>query len=109
QRQVNNGIKKRLERKLIAHKYHRASVTASASRPSITARGCVLDPPSDFLISSFLFVSLCAFEMKLGLWVRHGSRLGSYDTLSNSSDLGLSSPRVTWAYCVSRVTVLTSW
>src|SRR5262245_3478581 len=61
-----------------------ASVVTSASRPSMTARDCVLEPPCDCLIDS---VSPgCSFwylAVKAAFMSRHSSRVGSYETFSS--------------------------
>jgi len=54
-----------------------ASVTTSASRPSITARAWVPEPPCDCLMASGVPVSFSYFGTKAALTSRHSSRVGS--------------------------------
>jgi hypothetical protein len=54
-----------------------ASVTTSASRPSMTARAWVLEPPCDCLMDSATPFSFAYCRMKLSLISRHSSRVGS--------------------------------
>src|SRR5262245_57785588 len=56
---------------------HRASETTSASRPSITARAWVVEPPCDCLISSVLPLCAWYFGVNAALMSRHSSRVGS--------------------------------
>ena len=60
-----------------------ASVTTSASRPSITERACLPEPPCDWLTSSVcpVFCFHCAPNALLTSW--YSSRVGSYDTFSS--------------------------
>ena len=61
--------------------YASASVTTSASRPSITLRACLPDPPWDCLMTIFSPVLACHCRAKSALISLYSSRVGSYETL----------------------------
>src|SRR5689334_6865044 len=58
-----------------------ASVTTSASRPSITERACLPEPPCDCLIATFSPAFACQYLANAGLKSWYSSRVGSYDAL----------------------------
>src|SRR5688572_3495457 len=66
--------------------YASARVTTSAPRPSITERACALDPPCDCLIVTSC--PLCCFQCVTNAALKslYSSRVGSYETLSNSTE-----------------------
>src|SRR5678816_531380 len=70
----------------------RASVTTSASRPSITERACLPDPPCDERILTFSPV--CCFHLAANAWLTswYNSRVGSYETFSSSTSLAMAPP-----------------
>src|SRR6476620_4312850 len=63
--------------------YASARVTTSASRPSITDRACLPEPPCDWLMVTAcpFFTFHWAANAALTAW--YSSRVGSYDTLSS--------------------------
>ena len=63
--------------------YASASVTTSASSPSITARACDPEPPCDCLISTSCPVRRFHSWANAALMSLYSSRVGSYDTLSS--------------------------
>ena len=63
--------------------YASASVTTSASSPSITARACAPEPPCDCLISTSCPVRRFHSWANAALMSLYSSRVGSYDTLSS--------------------------
>ena len=60
-----------------------ASVTTSASRPSITDRACLPEPPCDWLTSSVCPVFCFHWSPNTLLTSWYSSRVGSYDTFSS--------------------------
>ena len=95
--------------------YDIASVTRSASRPSITARACLPEPPCDWLTVSVCPVLLCQCLAKAVLTSWYSSRVGSYETLSSFRPAGAPPPRLHCAANSSRlasparVTISSSW
>ncbi len=57
--------------------YARASVTTSASSPSITARACLPEPPCDWLIATFSPLFPFQYFAKAALKSWYSSRVGS--------------------------------
>src|ERR1039457_113592 len=65
-----------------------ASVTTSASRPSMTDRACLPEPPCDWLIVTFWPVLAAQAFANAALISSYSSRVGSYETLRRVTDAG---------------------
>src|SRR2546425_10744092 len=60
--------------------YASARVTTSASRPSTTARACLLDPPCDWFTTTLAPVFSFQYLANAALKSWYSSRVGSYET-----------------------------
>ena len=65
-----------------------ASVTTSASSPSMTERACLPEPPCDCRIVTFSLAFACQCLANAGLNSWYSSRVGSYETLSSVTSRG---------------------